>query len=204
MKFFKLLYLYIFGFVDIKISGYFTERFVNLCFSKSIFLWKLNRTGSCEIVARISKSDFHKIRKIAKTTKCKVEIMRKKGIPFVLNKYKRRKTFAITFSVIAILIFGLTRFVWNIDINCDGEINKEQILNILQKSGIYEGRLISKLDTNKAINEICMRGENISWCGIKIVGTNVIVSLEKATPQEEIIDESKICDIVANQNRSCY
>ena len=204
MKFFKLLYLYIFGFVDIKISGYFTERFVNLCFAKSIFLWKINRTGACEITARISQSDFHKIRKISKTTKCRVEIIRKKGIPFVLNKYKRRKTFAITFSVIAILIFGLTRFVWNIDIKCDEEINQDQILNILNKNGIEEGKLISKIDTNKTINEICMKGENISWCGIKIVGTNVIVSLEKATPQEEIIDETKICDIVASKNRSYY
>ena len=200
MKFFKLLYLYIFGFVDIKISGYFTERFVNLCFSKSIFLWKLNRTGSCEILARISKSDFWKIRKIAKSTKCKVEILRKKGVPFILNRYKRRKTFAITFSVIAILIFGLTRFVWNIDIKCDEKINKEQILNILSKNGIEEGKLISKIDTNKTINDICMRGENISWCGIKIIGTNVIVSIEKAIPQEKIIDETKICDVVAKKS----
>ena len=200
MKFFKLLYLYIFGYVDIKISGFFTERFVNLCFAKSIFLWKLNRNGSCEISARISKSDFSKLRAIAKNSKCKVEILRKRGAPFVLNKYKKRKTFAITFGVIAILIFSLTRFVWNIDINCDGEINKTQIMNILNENGIKEGKLISKIDTNKTINEICLKGENVSWCGIKIMGTNVIVSLEKATPQNEIIDESKICDIVANKS----
>ena len=200
MKLFKILYLYILGYVDIKVSGFFTERFVNLCFAKSIFLWKLNRTGSCEIEARISRADFWKIRKIVRQSKCKVKITRKRGIPFVLNRYKKRKTFAITFGVVAILIFGLTRFVWNIEINCDGKINRKQIMEILAKNGIEEGKLISKIDTNKTINEICMNGKDISWCGIKIKGTNVIVNLEKAILQEEIIDETKICDIVAKED----
>ena len=44
-----------------------------------------------------------------------------------------------------------------------------------------------------------MNGKDISWCGIKIKGTNVIVSLEKATVKEEIIDENAICDIVAKK-----
>ena len=181
MKLLKILYLYIFGYVDIRVSGFFTERFVNLCFAKSIFLWKLTRISSGEIEARINIVDFKKIHKIAKTSKCKVKINSKKGMPFLLHKYKKRKSFAITFLVVAILIFGLTRFIWNIEINCDGDIDKKQILNILSQSGIEEGKLISRVNTEKAINEICMKNEKISWCGIKIEGTNIIVSLEMAT-----------------------
>lgn len=181
MKILRILYLYIFGYVDIKVCGFFTERFVNLCFAKSVFLWKLNRISSGEIVARISVADFKKIRKIAKTAKCKVQIASKKGMPFLLHRYKRRKIFAITFMVVAILIFGLTRFIWNVEINCDGDIDKNQILNILSQSGIEEGKLISGVNTEKAINDVCRKNEKISWCGIKIKGTNVIVSLEMAT-----------------------
>ena len=128
------MYLYIFGYVDIKVSGFFTERFVNLCFAKSVFLWKLDRASSIEIVARISLADFKKIRKIAKASKCKVQVSSKKGIPFLLNRYKKRKIFAITFMVVAILIFGLTRFIWNVEINCDGEVNTKQIMNILSSA----------------------------------------------------------------------
>ena len=50
--------------------------------------------------------------------------------------------------------------------------------------GIEEGKPLSKINTEKAINEICMKDERISWCGIKIKGTNVIVSLEMATLKE--------------------
>ena len=184
MKIFKILYMYILGYVDIKISGYFTERFINLCFAKSIFLWKLNYISSFEIEARISVRDFKKIKKIAKTSKCKVHIDSKRGMPFLLNRYRRRKIFAITFVVVAVFIFGLTRIIWNVEIICDGKINQDKIFNILREAGIEEGKLISKINTNKAINDICMKNEEISWCGIKLQGTNVIVSLEMATPRE--------------------
>lgn len=184
MKLFKILYLYIFGYVDIKISGFFTERFVNLCFAKSVFLWKLNRISAVELGVRISIKDFKKIHKIAKTSKCKVHITSKQGIPFLLHRYRKRKIFAITFMVVAILIFGLTRVIWNVEINCDGEVDTKRVSKILSECGIEKGKLISKINTEKAINEICMKDEKISWCGIKIQGTNVIVSLEMATLQE--------------------
>lgn len=184
MKLIRILYMYFFGYVDIIVSGFFTERFVNLCFAKSIFLWKLDRLSSIEIKMRISINDFRKIRKIAKVSKCKVHIASKKGIPIVLHKYKKRKFFAITFVVVAILIFGLTRFIWNVEIKCDGIINEKKIVDCLNECGIKEGKLISKINTEKAINDICMKNEEISWCGIKIKGTNVIVKLEMATLQE--------------------
>ena len=131
--------------------------------SKGIFLWRIARNKSTEVLMRIPIKDFKKLHRIAKKTKCRVEITSKKGLPFLVHKYKKRKIFAITLLVIAILIFGLTKFVWNIEINCDEEINNEEILGILSGAGIEEGKLISKLDTNKAINDICMKKEDISW-----------------------------------------
>ena len=178
MKLLKILYLYFLGYVDIQVSGFFIERFINLCFAKSVFLWKLNRVSSIETNLRISINDFRKIRKIAKISKCKVHINGKKGIPFLLYKYKKRKIFAITLIVVAILIFASSRIIWNVEINCDEEINKKEIIKILNESGIEKGKFISRINTEKAINKICMNNDNISWCGIKVEGTNIIVNLE--------------------------
>jgi similar to stage IV sporulation protein len=163
-------------------------------------LWKLNRKNTSQIEARISVADFKKLRKIAHKTRCKVEVKSKRGLPFLLNKYKKRKIFAITFLVIAILIFGLTRFVWNIEINCDEEIDEAKIMTLLEENGIKEGTLISKLDTEKAINNICLESEDISWVGIKVSGTNVIVSIEMATKKPEIINEDEACDIISDKD----
>jgi len=157
------------------------------------------RISSTKLQVRIGISDFRKIRSIAKKTKCKVKIQEKKGMPFLLHKYKKRKFFAITLLVIAILIFGLTRFVWNIDILCDGEINKESILKILEEEGIKEGTYISKINTEKAINEICLRNDDVSWVGIKITGTNVIVNIVKSTQKPQMISSDEVCNIVSDK-----
>ena len=124
----RVLYLYVFGYVNIEVEGFFVERFINICISKRIFLWKLFRKNSTVMYARIGVKDFRRIKDVAKKTKCKVSLESKKGLPFLLNRYKKRKIFAITLGVIAILIFGLTRFVWNIDIYCDGDIDKQEII----------------------------------------------------------------------------
>ena len=196
---FKILFLKIFGYINVEIEGFFIEKFINLCFNKGIFLWKIERKNSTTINARLSIADFKKIHLIARKTKVSVKLKDKKGLPFILNKYKKRKIFAITFLVIAIFIFGLTRFVWNIEIICDGNINNQEILNLLSKDGIKEGVLISKIDTEKVINNIRLERDDISWIGIKITGTNVIVNIVMATEKPEIIDKDVACNIVSDR-----
>lgn len=196
---FKILFLKIFGYINVEIEGFFIEKFINLCFNKGIFLWKIERKNSTTINARLSIADFKKIHLIARKTKVSVKLKDKKGLPFILNRYKKRKIFAITFLVIAIFIFGLTRFVWNIEIICDGNINNQEILNLLSKDGIKEGVLISKIDTEKVINNIRLERDDISWIGIKITGTNVIVNIVMATEKPEIIDKDVACNIVSDR-----
>ena len=110
------IYMHISGYVNITVEGFFVERFINNCFANDIFLWNLERQKSTYLKARVSCKDFKKIRKIAKNTKCKVKIYSKKGLPIIINKYKKRKTFAIFLIAIIIFIFVLTRFIWNIEI----------------------------------------------------------------------------------------
>ena len=200
MNLLKIIYLYIFGYINIEVEGFFIERFINICILKKIFLWKLERKSGTLIKVKISVSDFKKIREIALKTKCRVHIKNKKGIPFILNKYKKRKIFAITLLVIAILIFGLTKFVWNIEINVDGDVNESEVLELLEEEGIYEGALINKIDTDKITNKIRLERDDISWVGINLSGTNVIVNIVLATETPEIIDEEEICNIVSGKD----
>ena len=196
---FKILFLEIFGYVNIEVQGFFIEKFINICFAKGIFLWRIERKNSTTITARISINDFKLLPSIARKTKCKIDLKETRGLPFLMNKYKKRKIFAITVLVIAFLIFGLTRFVWNIEINCDGEIDSQEILALLEEDGIKEGALISKIDTEKVINEIRLKRDDISWIGIKISGTNVIVEIVLATEKPEIIDETVACNIISDK-----
>ena len=89
--FFKILLNKIIGYVRITVEGFFIERFINICKAKEILLWGIKREKASIMHANISIKNFKQVKEISKKTKCRVHIKRKKGIPFFLNKYKKRK-----------------------------------------------------------------------------------------------------------------
>lgn len=91
--FIKILLNYILGYVRITVEGYYIERFINICRNNKIIIWNLKRNKSVQLNLNIGIKDFKEIKKIAKKTKCKVKIIKKKGLPFLFNRYKKRKIF---------------------------------------------------------------------------------------------------------------
>ena len=116
----KILLKYIFGYVRVSIEGYYIERFINICTINKLLIWNLKRDKGTKLYLNIGIEDFYKAVKISKKLKCKIKIIRKNGIPFVINKYKKRKVFLGTLVFIILLIGISTNFIWNISIVVDG------------------------------------------------------------------------------------
>lgn len=196
----KLIYMFFAGYVTVNIEGFFIERFLNICRNKNIVLQDLRRENNTYIKVKILKSDFKEIRHIAKATKCKIKIEKKSGIPFFVNKYRKRKIFAVAVLVIAIFIFILTKFIWNIEVYGNENISTEEITNLVKDYGIEIGKLKFNINTDKISNSIRLNREDLSWIGIKIQGTNVIITVEEAIKAPEIIDKNEMCNIVAKKD----
>ena len=194
----KKFFLNTVGYLKIEVEGFFIQRFINLCISKDIFLDDTKHLNQTAIITKISKDDFRRVCKIAKQTKCKIKIRKKGGIPFFVHRYRKRKIFLG--ALIFLLAFGffITRFIWNIDIVSDN-INETEILSLLEEQGIKCGTRISKINTEQLINIIRLKREDISWVGVKIKGTNFILEIVSAEEKPEIVDESKINNIIANK-----
>ena len=197
---FKWIYMFFSGYVTIVIEGFFVERFINICKNNNIVMLDIERQNSTYLKVKILKSDFKDIRHIAKKTKCKIKIDKKYGLPFFVNKYRKRKIFVIAILVIAIFIFISTKFVWNIEINGNEKISKEEINALISEFGISKGILKKDIDTEKISNSIRLERDDISWIGISIKGTNVIVNIKEAIEVPEVIDKNEICNIIAKQD----
>lgn len=50
---FRILLRYILGYVNISVEGYYIERFINTCVSKSILLWNVKREKSTYMNANV-------------------------------------------------------------------------------------------------------------------------------------------------------
>ena len=195
----KVLFYYIAGYIRITVEGYFIERFINICTQKNILLWNTKTIGTTIMKTNISISDFRKLHVIDKKTKCRIKIKEKKGLPFFFERYKKRKILAILLVILIATMIIISNFVWNIQIECDGEINKDEIQAILEKNGLKIGALKEELDTSKIARSIRYEREDIAWVGVSFKGTNAIVELIKAEKNPEIIQENEYCSIISDK-----
>ena len=200
--FLKIWLSYIIGYVNIKVESYFLERFINICISKKIFLWNIKRKKSSILYANISIKDYKRLKEITKKTKSRVKIESKKGIPFLLHKYRKRKIFLSFFIIVLIGLIVTSNFIWNIEIVGISKISKEEIIQVLNENGLKIGTNRNKIDTNILINNVRLQRDDIAWIGIRMKGTNAIVEIKEVDKAPEIIDENESCNIVSNKNAS--
>jgi len=198
--FVRILLNYILGYVHIKAEGMFIERFINICISKKILLWNMKREKSTILYADISIKDYKRIREVARKTKSQVEIKEKKGVPFLLHKYRKRKIFIGLLIIFAIIISITSRFIWNIEVTGNTDIQTEEILQALSENGLNIGAYKSKIDLAGIINKVRLNRDDIAWIGISLKGTNAIVKVKEVTKAPEIIKEDEFCNIVSNKS----
>ena len=196
----KILFNYLIGFINITVEGFFVERFINNCINNKITLWNIKRRNSTLITTNVSIKDFMNIRHMAKKTKCKLSINSKKGLPFIMHKYRKRRLLLLLLIPVALIILISSMYIWNVEIIGSDEINKDELINQLKEEGIYSGNRKNKINVKKVIDNIRLKRNDISWMSIDMKGTNIIINIVKAESKPNIINEDEHCNIVATKN----
>lgn len=197
--FFKIVFSYILGYLRISIEGYYIERFINICKKQNITIWNLKRNKNTMLFFNVRIKEFKEVCKIVKQLNCKLKIRNKKGLPFLMYKYKKRKAFAILLIIVVFIIGLSSMYVWNVDII---EENNQELPNIrqdIEEAGIKLGTLKSKINSKEIINKIRLKRNDVAWMGIEKKGTNIIVKLVKADQKPEIVDTNEYCNIVSDK-----
>lgn len=195
----KIILNYILGYVNVIVEGYYIERFINICRNHKIAIWHLKRDQNIRLTLKVGRKDFKEMTKIAKKTQCRIKIDKKRGVPFIAHRYKKRKIFAILLVIIILLIGISSQFVWNVDIREENNAFLEAIAQDIEESGLKSGVLKSKVKTKEIINQIRLKRNDVAWMGIELKGTNAIVKLVKADEKPEIIKEEEYCSIVSEK-----
>ncbi len=195
----KIIFNYIIGYIRISIEGYYIERFINICRNEKITIWNLKRDKNVKLELNIAIKDLKRVAKIAKQTKCKMKITRKKGLPFIFNKYKKRKLFFVFLIVIIIILAISSNFIWNIQIIEEDKQNIQNLYQDVVDSGLQIGTMKAKINTKDIINKIRLKRDDIAWIGIELKGTNAIVRTVKATAKPDIVNDKDYCNIVSDK-----
>ena len=183
----------------VEIEGYYIERFMNICRKQRVTIWNLKRDKSVRLKLNIRAKEFKQICQIAKRTNCKVKIKKKKGIPFLIHRYQKRKFFFLLLIIFILLLVGSSQFVWNVEMQEEQGRILENIEKDIEEAGLKTGKWKANIDTKEIINKVRLKRQDIAWMGIELKGTNAIVKLVKADEKPDIINEDDYCNIVSNK-----
>ena len=191
------LWNYLRGYVIIIVEGYFIEKFLNICTRRQILLWDVRVQKEQIVTMKLSIKGFKLLRPIARKTKCRVRILKKIGLPFIFNRYRRRKAFFAGAILFVALIYVMTSFIWSVEITGNKELETSQLENVLAQHGIRTGVLKYSINTDNAVTGMLLGVKDISWISIHVRGTKVKVELRERIMVPEIVPQNVPCDIVA-------
>lgn len=194
----KIWYFFV-GYIAIEIEGLSLEKFMNITVLDGIYMWDLKRTSPTTLIACIGIKDFKRIRQIQKKVRCRISIVDKRGLPFVIHRLKRRKGFITGLFMFLVLIYVISSFIWVVEIEGLEHIEEELIRHKLNELGINRGVFKGTIDVSHIENRMMIEIPDISWISIELRGTKAVVRLVETVKPPDILDIDKPCNIVASK-----
>lgn len=196
------------GYVKIKLSGYAPERFLNLCSNHNILIWNLEYEED-NYVFCISVRGLKRLRPILRKTRTKFVILERRGLPFLMHRYRKRKLFFAGIFLCCGLIYFMSLFVWRIEINGNLHETDSNILKFLEEHQVYHGLLKSKINCEKIEEELRAGYGDIIWASAKLEGTMLIIDVQEnlATNQQAASQENTDdtpSDLIADKDAVIY
>ena len=160
------------------VTGEETLRFVNLCRNNSIELRHLVRRENA-IQMEIDAENFKKLRPLVRKTHVKIHILNRHGPAFFFYRHKRRWWFLLGMTVFAGMIYMLSLFVWQIDIDGNRKYTDALILQALAQMDVKTGCRKSEIDLPKIEEELRIMYNEITWVSASIAGTKLQIELRE-------------------------
>ena len=166
------------GYVRVRLTGRSPERFFNLCRSSKILLWNIACVKE-EYRFFLLLPDFYRIRPFARKAGVRVRIQEKLGLPFFLYRNRKRKLFAVGAASFFLLLFVLSRFIWNISFSGNLLFTDDMLTGQLREIGVCYGMPKRGVDCDRIEEELRSRCSRIVWVSAHVSGTRLQIRIRE-------------------------
>lgn len=183
------------GYLLIRVTGYGSRRFVNLCRNHGIELWLIRYDDSEDMLyCRIFLKDFYKLRPIARKCKVWAVVKERSGFPFVIEMMRKRLSFFIGVCVFICLLFFFSSRIWGISIEGQSLHTRESLLKYLDSHNVYGGMAVKDVECSTIREDMRHSFEDISWVSVELRGSRILIKLKEA----QLVKEKKKKETPAN------
>lgn len=195
----RFLYDAIYGRISFCAREGFCELFLSLCNEKEIQLENVKRRED-GIDADVRRFELKKVFEAASSSGMNIKITRRRGLPDILIKYRKRLGIPFGILLFAVIIGWLGCFVWSVDISVsENIIPYEEFVSVLEANGIRKGVLSRNIDYRDVEYILCEKYPQLQWINIRCVGSRIFVTARQR--EEQSFDKEEIySNIVASKD----
>jgi len=183
-----------------EIQSLMPEKFINLLWKNGVVAKNIKKINITTVVLEVKLSDYSEITKVAKRTNTRIKIIGRSGLSFFYIKLRSRSTLLIGVVLFGSLIYYLSTFVWNIEINTENYISPYELRNQIKSLGIRPGLRKKNIDVYALESDIARSNDEIMWVKARIDGVKLKVDIiERQTPPI-IISNQTPCNLIAKKD----
>jgi similar to stage IV sporulation protein len=192
----RKIWAYFFGYLVLVVKGTHPERFINLAFTRGVYLWDLTWTSPDTLIVKVYAHTFRTLRHLARQSGCRVRIRKKRGFPFLVNRFRRRRMLFVGGFVFLFLLYLLSSFIYTVEVEGTDQISPDKIERLAAEQGLRPGSLRYQVDRDQVVNYLLRELPEISYAEVHVSPRSRIRIVEKVSPPKSI----GTCHIVAKKD----
>lgn len=188
------------GMLEIRIRGAELERFLNLCAREHIALHRPARIDIDEMQAMISLRDFYRLARTKKRTRCRVHIVKRRGLPFVFRRLRRRYGLWAGLLLMCLVCYELSTRIWLIRTNMEPNVDANAVMQELEQLDIGIGTKSDEIDPRAVRLYMMTQLDELKYFSVNILGNTMEIQAAAVTEPPEQETDTGIHSVVASRD----
>ena len=140
------------GEVRVRVTGASLPRFLNACTQGGVRLRRMERVSWDRMDATLSLGDFRKLRSCMGRTGCRVHILKRHGVPFVLARLLPRTALLAGLAAFCVMTYLVGTRVWEIRTDISPSLGEDAVMSKLASLGGQRQRF-RRLPVGKGVSQ---------------------------------------------------
>ncbi len=187
------------GYIEIKITGGFPERFINLCNANKINIYNVKFYGE-SVTACTDIDGFKRMRPFAAKSGTKIKLIKKHGLPFFIFKNRNRIGIPCGIAAAMLVLVMLSGRIWTVKVEGNNTVPEEKIIRVYEKLGVKNGIKKTDIKASEISDRALKYIDEISWSAVNIDGCCATIEVKEKIPVPKNEGEEKPSNIVAGNS----
>jgi len=169
------------GYLEISLSGPNPERVINMAMSRGIFVWDIHQDDEGRFLFKVRLGGYKALRYLVRKSGCRMRIRKKRGVPFLVMRAKKRKILVFGLLLFCLTLYFLSSFVWFVEVTGNSKVPTEFILQNVANGGLKVGTVKSTLQREYLKEKLLLDIPELAWAAIHVQGSRIVIEVAEKT-----------------------